>query len=282
MRRTIIFSFALLVVTTMHADIFSKFRTKEEIERKLSRLPAEGRRHTKAILYSALGTLLYREGKMVVAAQQFEKALQEAPTLPLKRHIYRYLGKSYESAGLADKAIKAYEASIQVDRRNWRRHRDVAHLYEETGLLQQASGAYRAALKLSPKEASVHHALGRTWRKLGLYGKAKASLEKGLGLGYDRVSVSQELSFVYEGQGRFGEAASSYRNTLTSTSSSEAWARVLYLAVLSRQAPLAQEALGFIKKDRQFYEALVEFGRTNSTDNSTLRALLNEITTSPL
>src|SRR4051812_47004961 len=111
---------------TLHAALFAGPPSEPKIRERLTELPKEGKSRTKALLRSDLGTLLYEQGKMREAAYEFEKALDEDTSRSMKRHIYLYLGKSYESFERPDKAIAAYEQALAYDPKNWRRHRDLA------------------------------------------------------------------------------------------------------------------------------------------------------------
>src|SRR5581483_12218170 len=92
-----------LAPSTAMADrmMFSRYASVEAIDRRIQAL---GDRHSreKAELYSDKGTLLYKLGRMQDAAAAFELALTFNTTRTLRRHIYLYMGKAYESHGRID------------------------------------------------------------------------------------------------------------------------------------------------------------------------------------
>lgn len=164
--------------STSLAALFPKHRSLEEVQAKISRLPTGVRSRTRGILTSDLGTLLYRKGDYAEASKAFEESLLNPTRRSLKRHIYRFLGKSYESSGRIDKAIDAYEQAVRYDKSNWRRYRDLGVLYEEMRLTNKAVEMYSQAIKLGPREASLYWNRGRTRRKMSLYEKAEPDLKK--------------------------------------------------------------------------------------------------------
>jgi len=123
-----IFLFAVLffcAVPYARSAILPGHDSVEEVQQKISQLSKTGRSRKKAVLYSELGTLLYKEGRMREAAEAYEVALQYKTSRSLRRFIYVYLGKSYESHGRLDKGIAAYEEALALDPKDWRRHRDL-------------------------------------------------------------------------------------------------------------------------------------------------------------
>ncbi len=254
----------LALSSPARAALFSRDESVEEVQAHINRLPATAHRRIKARLYSQLGTLLYKKGRMVEAAAALEEALQYKAGWRLRRRIFVYLGKSYESHGRLDKAIAAYEQAAQLNRKDWRRHRDLAALYETVKLYRKAVESYQNALRASPKEATVYFQLGRTWRKLGLTNYAEADLVKARNFGHDKDAVNRELSFVYEGQGRFAEALSAFEKQVSPASPPEDGGRMIYLAYLAHNRTLAStwaKALKNNKVSREtvpFYEALVD------------------------
>lgn len=252
----------------------------QEAQNRIQELPPEGKRRARAVLYSQLGTALYRAGRMSEAADAFEKALQYKTSRSLRRHIYLFLGKSYESSGRPDKAIAAYEEAAAHDPGNPRRHRDLAGLYEQAQLYRKAVASYEAGLERDPGDSVALFGLGRTWRKLGIYDTAERLLKRADRQGHDERAVQRELSFVYEGQGRFAEAMESWQKRLEgldSVSVPDA-ARGVYLAVLAQDPAMAGPALARLKETRpdaatvQLYENLVELLRSDPARILTLPA----------
>ncbi len=201
---------------------------------------------------------LYKEGKYAEAAQAFESELAENTSRPERRVIYVYLGKSYESAGRIDKAVSSYEKAVDYDRRNWRRHRDLAGLYEQVELYWEAVASYKTALKLNPREPSLYLALGRTWREIGLYSYAIEWLNKAVAAEVTPAETQRQLSLVYEGQGRFDDAAAA------SAKADDDPKRLVYLAALAGNKSLAEEGIRRLRQKAvssetiQAYENLVQ------------------------
>jgi len=246
--------------------LFSSAPTEEQLTARLNAIPDGKRRGERLKLLDELGTLLYKKGRMVEASQAFEAALDLDPGRKARKHIYLYLGKSYESSGRIDKAIDAYEKIADLDESNWRRQRDLAVLYEQVMLYRQAIDRYEKAAKLRPREGSLYAAMGRTWRKCNLLERAEADLKTAEDLGYDKVALRCEQSRVYEGEGRFADAASAWSECVGSGSADAAWGKLVYLAMLGGNDALAQAGLARLREMKAseetlaFYNELVRLG----------------------
>lgn len=268
--------------TPLHASFLSGPKTVEELQKKIDEIPPERNYRTRSVLLSELGTQLYKQARWDEAVEAFDSSLGYAPPTVLKKHIYLYMGKSYESAGRIDKAMSAYEQAVVFDRRNWRRHRDLARLYETANLRDKAISSYEKALKYNSREPSVHFAVGRLYRMNSLLEKAEKNFVSALDHGYNQTNVFRELSLVFEAQGKFNEAAMASKETLKESSAPEEWARLVYLSLLARQPELANEGMAALKKKNvgaetiRFYEALQTYISGRDINNGPLNALFKE------
>ncbi len=246
-------------VTVLLLNGFLFAASSASIQSKLNDLGDRGSGRARAQLHSDLGTALFKEGRNIEASDAFEKALSFDTSRSQRRHIYLFLGKSYESSGRLDKAISAYENATLYDKKNWKRHRDLAGLYEQAELFWKAKASYEEAVGLNPKEPSLFISMGRIWRKIGLYSYAESWLDKALATGTDRPAVQEQLSFVYEGQGRFDRAAAACADTADNGK------RLIYLAGLAGNDALVKEGQARLAKSkmargtRQDYENLVQW-----------------------
>jgi tetratricopeptide (TPR) repeat protein len=279
-----LFLIVFSVLPATNAAFLAPSKSVEDLQKKLADIPPERNYRARSVLLSELGTQLYKEGRWVEAIEAFDDALSYGPPTVLKKHIYLYMGKSYESSGRIDKAITAYEQAVLFDKRNWRRHRDLAGLYEHEHLFEKAIGSYETALRYNPKEPSVHFALGRIYRRLSRFEKAEPHFVAALDHGYAPADVFSELSQVFEAQGKYSEAASSCAEVLTEASPPEDWARLVYLSLLGRQDDLSAKGLAALQKKNvsdetiRFYEALKRYiGGNPAVENSQLIALFKDI-----
>jgi len=267
-RRALLCSALLAMTMPLHAakTMFSSAHSVDEVQKRLAALPADGALRKKAILYSDLGTLLYRQGQMVQASEAFETALTYRTTQDLRRHISLFMGKAYESSGRRDKAISAYQEALRTDPGNWRRHRDLAGLYEEVRLYRKARDFYASARELAPREPSLHFVSGRILRKMGLYKEAEPYFSKADVLGHDDNAIHRELSFVKEGRGDAVNALVEWRKGAGTSEAPEDIARLIYLAVLiddqgGAKADLKRlKGAGAAPETLQLYENLIELG----------------------
>lgn len=258
MKRAVLFIALVVSAVAAHAESVAELRAK------LAALPQTDHSRAKGILLSELGTALYNDGQMAAAAVEFEHALEQPASHNLLKHVYLYLGKSYESDNRLDKAVQAYEKAIEYDPRNWKRYRDVANLFEQAQLYNKAVGYYEKAFTWNSKEPSLPFVLGRTWRKLGIYTEADKQLKLATDLGYPAIEIQAELSLVFEGQGHFGQALTASLASVGEKASPERLARIIYLAVLAGDGGVARKTLDQLKAQKpspettKFYENLVE------------------------
>ncbi len=256
----------------------------EEIRKKLADIPPERNFRARAVLLNDLGTQLYKEGRWDEAIEAFDNALSYGPPTVLKKHIHLYMGKSYESSGRLDKALTSYEQAALFDKRNWRRHRDLAGLYERADLIEKAVGSYAKALRYNPRESSVHFALGRLDRRLARYEQAETHFLAALEYGQNQNDVFAELSLVFEAQGKFSEAAAAANEVTGGDAPAADWARLTYLSILGRQDDLIAKSFEGLKKKGvseetiRFYEALKRYiGANPSQDDARFAAQLKDI-----
>jgi tetratricopeptide (TPR) repeat protein len=251
---------------------FSREKSIQEIQREIDGLPKVGKEKTKARLYTDLGDVFYKNGQMMDAAQSYEEALKYRSRDNLKKHIYRYLGKCYESAAHYDKAISAYEKAVEFDRKNWRLHRDLARIYEMVKLNQKSLESYEKAIHLAPKKPYNYFFAARIYRDEGLLKKAEDYFVKSLELGYKPESVFAELSLVFERAGRFGEAADALNETLFEGSKIKQWGRLIYLATLSDNEELMKKGMDQLYEKNasedtiRFYEDIIRLGKMNPSE----------------
>jgi len=266
-KRVVIFAagcLILLVSSGLEAKLFSSRKTVEELQEKINRYSKDNRSKTKAILYADLGTAHYNSSRFEDAFEAFENALKCRMGRHLKRYVYLFLAKSYESAGRWDKAVGAYEKAAWHDKRNWKRHRDLGQMYERVKLFDKAMDSYEKALLYNPKEASLYFNVGRTWRQVGFFEKAEQNLLRAKELDYDSPDLHMELSYVYEGESRFRDSLVAFQKVMGEASPPEDLARLIYLAVLSKNKEFANQGMDQLRQKNvseatlDFYESLVE------------------------
>jgi tetratricopeptide (TPR) repeat protein len=237
----------------------------DEINKLLAALPANDKGLQRGTLNMEMGRELYRLGRMAEAAQAYETALQFDTSKRMRRTIYLYLAKSYESSNQPEKATKAYEEALARDKRNWRRHRDLGLQYETLGRYDDAVARYERALRLEPSKTVVMMALARTYRKMGLAEYAEDWLKKALAANHRASEVDQELSYVYEMEGRYPESAQVWMSAIgPGLAPVDQLCRLVYLGLLSNDPVLVKKAMKRVKAARKskdtgvFYENLVQ------------------------
>jgi tetratricopeptide (TPR) repeat protein len=238
----------------------------DEINRQLAALPQKDKGLRRGNLYMQMGRDLYQQGRMAEAAQAYETALQFDTSRAMRRTIYLYLAKSYESSGQQDKAIRAYESALARDKKNWRRHRDLALQYENVGRYDDALAHYLRALHYGPGKTILMMAIARTYREMGLPAYSEPWLKKAKDANHRDSEVNEEYSYVYEMEGRYPEAADAWSKVVGSGPAPvDQLCRLVYLGLLSNDRELTKKAMKRVKAARKpketgvFYENLVQW-----------------------
>src|SRR5205823_5697900 len=161
------------------------------------------------------GDRYYESGQMNEAAAAYESALENKTTRAMRRHLFLYLGKAYESSGRPDKSLEPYRQAVEYDSKNWRRYRDLGRVYGDVKLFDEAIASFKSAMALKPNESSLLFDRGAVYRNAGFYGYAETDLKKALESGHDAEAVNREFSFVYEGMGRYADAARRFDQSIT-------------------------------------------------------------------
>lgn len=290
MRRVNVILIVFLFVVPAQAISMFGSMSSDALQKKISEL-RDDQKKQKSELYSELGLRFYLKGQMVEASQAFEKAIEGPLSTSTKRKVYLYLGKSYESSDRPDKAIEAYEQSVQLDPQNWRRYRDLAQQYLRVKIYKSAIVGFDKAIELNPKESSLPFLLGRTYQEMGLYVRAESNLKKAASLGVSGADLDREFSYIYEGKGHYAAAADMWKKTLTPASNEEDIGRYIALAGLAHNKIMAEDGLSMLKKGKAsaetiaFYQSLIELPTQDpesvlalKTTNSTLKNLMENIT----
>ncbi len=255
----------MLFLFLLPAAPFVHAMSIDEINRQLAALPASDKSLKRGTLHMEMGRELYSEGRMAEAAAAYEDALKFDTSRPMRRIIYLYLAKSYESSDQEDKAIKAYEEALAHDKKNWRRHRDLALQYEQVGRYDDALTHYKRALHFEPRKTILMMAVARTYREMGLASYALDWLKKAKDANHRESEVDEELSYVYEMQGRYAESAVTWSGFLgAGPAPVDQLCRLVYLGLLANDTALVKKAMKRVKaapKSKEtgvFYENLVQ------------------------
>src|SRR5262245_33733213 len=91
------------------------------------------------LAYNALGLLLLDQGKMVEAAEEFQRAARLRPDLAYP--LYN-LGNISAARGNFEEAEAYYERALQIDPEFAKAHNNLANVYAYRGKIEQAIAHY--------------------------------------------------------------------------------------------------------------------------------------------
>jgi tetratricopeptide (TPR) repeat protein len=164
-----------------------------------------------AVAHNNLGMQYYRQGQLLRAGPEFEKAVANAPRRPLYRDNYGTLLKDF---GRLDEALAEYRQAIALapDVAVYRLH--LANLLKDLGRSAEAEAEYREAVALEPGLPLIHHNLATLLKDLGRLDEASEEYHKAIALDPEYESPWLGLGSVLGEQGRHAEAADAFRRAL--------------------------------------------------------------------
>ena len=105
-----------------------------------------------------LGYVLFKQGNLAGAADQFERVLRIRPDVP---EALNNLGVVLQAQGRVDEAIDHYRQVLSINPHDARGHSNLAGALVKKGELSAAIDHYRQALRLNPNHESVRRKLAR-------------------------------------------------------------------------------------------------------------------------
>lgn len=159
-------------------------------------------------IYNDLGYFYYNNDSIDKAIQAFENSIQVMPTHP-KAHCN--LGAAYSLKGMQDKAIEELKFAIRLREQYPEAHNNLGLLYKRKGMFDLAANEYRAALKTNPYYADAHNNLGSVYIDTGRYNEAFSELEKALKIRSNFALAHYNMAVVYFKKGQVDDA---YRKLL--------------------------------------------------------------------
>jgi tetratricopeptide (TPR) repeat protein len=126
-------------------------------------------------VHFGLGYLLWTQGQMQEAAQQFQAELDNDPD-HLQARLY--LADADIKMDHIEEARSLLEKLAKIDTGNFVVHLDLGIVYADQGRKQDALTELQAALKLAPGDVTAHWQLAHLYRSLGKTAEAKAEIDK--------------------------------------------------------------------------------------------------------
>jgi tetratricopeptide (TPR) repeat protein len=158
------------------------------------------------------GEAAFWGGDYVAAELAFFEVLMARPD---DGRAHYYLGRIYQSRGLAGKAAEHYEAAAGPAYPEI--YFFLGVVYHGEGRLDDAEARYRRYLEFYPDDAAAWFNLGVTLAAAGKDGEAEAAYLKALAEDSRRVPALNNLAVLYHRRGDFKRAAFFWRRRTTRT-----------------------------------------------------------------
>ena len=151
------------------------------------------------------GMDLYQKKDYKAAARAFRGAIALAPASSFTEDCAKYLAMAEIKLGHLDKAIEAYQTSIQLNPDSDQPHVDLAKLYFTQERYAEAEEQYAKAVAINP-DAANYYSMGQAQLFQEKFGEAEVSFNKVRSLAPDDPNSYYGMGLVYSKQGRYEKA----------------------------------------------------------------------------
>lgn len=152
------------------------------------------------------GALLYNEGKYEEAIEAMNTALQYGTKKYEKSEIYSTIGGSYLELGDCERAIEAYEKSLEEDSDSVSNWVNLGVAHRQNGDLSSAEECYTKALEIDPEYAELRSSLGTLYIIKNEPEKAVAEFDKAIALNPGLAVAHGNAALAYAMIGDFEKA----------------------------------------------------------------------------
>jgi Flp pilus assembly protein TadD len=142
-----------------------------------------------AIAHYNFGLVLYKEGELDGAVQQYKAALQLQPS----PKVYNDLAVAYNDLGQPDSAIEFLQVAIQMSPDFADAHNNLAVACISKGLYENAIYHLNRAVRLDPSFSGAYSNLGLSYERLGLMDNAISNYRKALQLDPNNMTARSKL-----------------------------------------------------------------------------------------
>lgn len=196
------------------------------------------------------GINLYIQKDYEAAAKEFQRSIALAPQSQYSVDASNYMANAYLKLNQADKAIKAYKTSIDLNPYRDDTHITLGNLYFSEKRYKEAEIEYKEAVRLNPI-ANNYYALGQAYLELGQYNDAGNQFNTVKRLAPDSPNGNYGLGLAYSRQGRFEDAIRQFKEAIgLENDLYDAYAEIGYAYADLGQIDKAQEQVDFIEQER--------------------------------
>lgn len=112
---------------------------------------------------------------------------------PNSGELNKLLGIAYESKGLRERALKAFEAALKSDEKNAEHLNNLGFLLYKNGEYERATKYLKRAAKVSPKDARIWNNLAMAQCQRGKFDEAYESFVKAVGEYDGHLNIAAQL-----------------------------------------------------------------------------------------
>jgi tetratricopeptide (TPR) repeat protein len=155
-----------------------------------------------------LGRAYHNLNRTLPAIEQFQKALELAPQLPL---IHYHLGYAYQSQGNLKAALEEFRKEIHSNPAFHEPYWLAGNIELGQGDLDAAGDSFRKGIELRPQAYQGHYGLARVLIARKQLQEAEIELKKAVELNPSNVEVHYALARTYQQMGKKADAEREYK-----------------------------------------------------------------------
>ncbi len=154
-------------------------------------------------VHYAIGTIYLQQGKMELAAEKFQRAIELRPD-DLSSHIK--LGYIYDQQGKLAEAEKEFLRAVEIAPDDLISHRNLGVVYGKQGRLEEAQTEYERCIAIDPNDLTSRQLLADVYSRLGKLDEALQEYQKWVELSPNDFQAHRALALLLNRMGRLDEA----------------------------------------------------------------------------
>ncbi|WP_319409744.1 tetratricopeptide repeat protein [uncultured Desulfosarcina sp.] len=196
------------------------------------------------------GIDLYMDKHYKEAAREFQRAVGLSPQGQYSSDASNYLANAYLKQGKTEKAIDAYQQSVDLNPFRDDTHLTLGNLYFSLGRPKDAEKEYKAAVKLNPTSAKNNYSLGQAYLELEQYSSAENQFNVVKRLAPESGSGEFGIGLVRSREQRYEDAIQSFKTAIGKKSDFyDAYAEMGYAHADLGEMDQAKEIVDFLDKN---------------------------------
>lgn len=155
---------------------------------------------------------LLKEGKFLDVINQGESLIKEYPSTYI---ILNMIGEAAVHIGMLDKAVHAYNKSIEINPDYADTHSSIGLTFKMQGKLNEAIIAYKKSILIRPDNAHTHSCIGNAFQAKGMIDEAISSYKKAVSLNPDFDQAYNNLGIAFLNKENIDQAFIAFRKAIS-------------------------------------------------------------------